>query len=45
MTTEIVYSQDSQQLEPKDHMSWLPPEKLTTEEKEVIQEYKEKLHY
>ena len=40
VTTDIVYSQDIQQLEPKqDHMSWLPQEKLTTEEKEVIQEY------
>ena len=40
MTTDIVYSQDIQQLQPKqDHMSWLPQEKLTTEEKEVIQDY------
>ena len=42
MTTDIVYSQDLQQLEPKDHMSWLPIEKLTTEEKEVIQEFKQR---
>ena len=39
MTTDIVFSQDIQQLEPKGHMSWLPQEKLTTEEKEVIKEY------
>ena len=40
VTTDTVYSQDLQQLEPKDHMSWLPPEKLTTEGKEVIEEFK-----
>ena len=40
VTTDIVYSQDIQQLEPKqDHMSWLTQEKLTTEKKGVIQEY------
>ena len=40
MTTDIVYSQDIQQLQPEqDHMSWLPQEKLTAEEKEVIQDY------
>ena len=34
MTTDIVYSQDIQQLEPKeDHMSWLPQKKLTVEKK------------
>ena len=42
VTTDIVHSQDLKQLEPKDHMSWLPPEKLTTEEKGVIQEYKQR---
>ena len=40
MTTDIVYSQDLHQLEPKDDMSWLPPEKLTAEEKDIIQEFK-----
>ena len=39
VTTDIVYSQDIQQLEPRSHMSWLPQEKLTTEEQEVIQDY------
>ena len=49
VTTDIVNSQDLQQLEPKDHMSWLPTEKLTTEEtteekeeKEIIQEYNQR---
>ena len=39
VTTDIVYSQDIQQLETKSHMSWLPQEKLTTEEKETVQDY------
>ena len=39
MTTDIVYSQDIQELETGSHMSWLPQEKLTTEEKETIQDY------
>ena len=39
VTTDIVYSQDIQQLETRSHMSWLPQEKLTTEEKETIQDY------
>ena len=40
VTTDIVYSQVINQLELKqDHMSWLPQEKLSTEEKEVIQEH------
>ena len=35
---DIVYSQDIKQLELKqDHMSRLPQENLTTEEKEAIQ--------
>ena len=38
VTTDIVYSQDIQQLETRSHMSWLPQEKLTTEEKETIDE-------
>ena len=28
-----------QQLETRSHMSWLPTEKLTTEEKETLQDY------
>ena len=39
VTTDIVYSQDIQQLETLSHMSWLPQEKLTAEEKEIIQDY------
>ena len=40
MTKDIVYSQDIQQLlAPRSHMSWLAIEKLTTEEKEVIQDF------
>ena len=39
VTRDIVYSQDIQQLETRSHMSWLPQEKLTTEEKETIQDY------
>ena len=39
MTIDIVYSQDIQQLESKSHKSWLPTEKLTAEEQEVIQDY------
>ena len=39
VTTDIVYSQDIQQLETRSHMSWLPQDKLTTEEKETIQDY------
>ena len=39
VTTDIVYSQDIQQLEPRSHVSWLPTEKLTTEEQETIQDY------
>ena len=42
MKTDIMFSQDLQQLEPKGHMSWLPQNKLTTEEKEVLQEYTQK---
>ena len=39
MTTDIVYSQEIQQLESRSHMSWLPTEKLTKEEQETIQDY------
>ena len=39
MTRDIVDSQDIQQLVPSGHMSWLPIEKLTTEEKETIQQF------
>ena len=39
VTTDIVYTQDIQQLEPRSHISWLPTEKLTIEEQETIQDY------
>ena len=39
ITTDVVYSQDIQQLEPRNHMSGLSIDKLTTEGKEVIQEF------
>ena len=39
VSTDTVFAQAIQQLETKSHMSWLPSEQLTTEEKEVIQEY------
>ena len=39
VTTDLVYSQDIQQLETRSHMSWLPQEKLTAEEKETVQDY------
>ena len=43
VTTDILYSQDIQQLEPnEDHMSWLPQKKLKVEKKEVIQESKQR---
>ena len=42
MTTDTVYLQDLHQLEPKGHMFWLPPEKLTVKEKEAIQEFKQR---
>ena len=38
IATDVVYSQDIHQLEPRNHMSWLPVEKLTTEEKEILQD-------
>ena len=43
MTTDIVHSQDIQQLETRSHMSWLPQEKLTTEEKETTQDYQRRM--
>ena len=39
IATDVVYSQDIHHLEPRNHMSWLPVEKLTTEEKEIIQDF------
>ena len=38
VTTDLVYSQDIQQLETGSHMSWLPQERLTPEEKETLQD-------
>ena len=39
MTTDQVFSQDIQQLGTRSHMSWLPQEKLTKEERETVQDY------
>ena len=39
IATDVVYSQDIYHLEPRNHMSWLPVEKLTTEEKEILQDF------
>ena len=40
IATDIVCSQDIQHLEPRNHMSLLPVEKLTSEEKEILQDFK-----
>ena len=40
--TNVVFSQDIQQIESINHMSWLPIEKLTTEEKDIIQDFNKK---
>ena len=42
IVTDVVFSQDIQQIESINHMSWLPIEKLTTEEKDIIQDYNKK---
>ena len=39
IATDVVFSQDIHHLEPRNHMSWLPVEKLTTEEKEILQDF------
>ena len=39
IATDDVYSQDIHHLDPGNHMSWLPIEKLTTEEKEILQDF------
>ena len=39
ITTNVVFSQEIQQLESRNHMSWLPVEKLTTEERDIIQDF------
>ena len=47
IVTDVVFSQDIQQIESINHMSWLPIEKLTTEERDIIQDFnknKTKLH-
>ena len=39
IATYVVFSQDIHHPESRNHMSWLPVEKLTTEEKEIIQDF------
>ena len=39
IVTDVVFSQDIHQSESRNHMSWLPVEKLTTEEKDIIQDF------
>ena len=39
IATDVVFSQDIHHSESRNHMSWLPVEKLTTEEKEIIQDF------
>ena len=39
IATDVVFSQDIYHLESINHMSWLPVEKLTTEEREIIQDF------
>ena len=39
IATDVVYSQDIYQLEPRNHMSWLPVDKLTTEENKILQDF------
>ena len=39
IATDVVFSLDIHQLESRNHMSWLPVEKLTTEERDTIQDF------
>ena len=39
IATDVVFSQDIHHPESRNHMSWLPVEELTTEEKEIIQDF------
>ena len=39
IATDVVFSQDIHHLESINHMSWLPVEKLTTEERDKIQDF------
>ena len=39
IATDVVFSQDIHHLESINHMSWLPVEKLTTEERDIIQDF------
>ena len=39
IATDVVFSQDIQHIESINHMSWLPIEKLTTEERDIIQNF------
>ena len=37
--TDVVFSQDIHHIESRNHMSWLPVEKLSTEERDIIQDF------
>ena len=39
IATDVVFSQDIHHPESRNHMPWLPVETLTTEEKEIIQDF------
>ena len=39
IVTDVVFSQDIHQLESRNNISWLPVEKLTTEERDIIQDF------
>ena len=39
IATDVVFSQDIHHTGSINHMSWLPVEKLTTEEKDILQDF------
>ena len=39
IATDVVFSQDINQVESINDMSWLPVEKLTTEERDILQDF------
>ena len=39
IATDVVFSQDIPHPESRNHMSWLRVEKLTTEERDIIQDF------
>ena len=39
IATDVVFSQDIHHIESINHMSWLPVEKLTMEEKDILQDF------